>query len=126
MAKNEWENDDSYLVKCKNNDFKILRITMDMSTIHSKNLRKTKIYITHYLKPNSIYMCIFPQACWKSPEIACIREGIISKSILASLNINNLEYLLVDINFRKKKQLIVYCYNLHKYFSEDFFTARRK
>ena len=33
MAKNEWENDDSYLVKCKNNDFKILRITMDMSTI---------------------------------------------------------------------------------------------
>ena len=63
MAKNEWENDDSYLVKCKNNDFKILRTTMDMSTIHSKNLRKTKIYITHYLKPNSIYMCIFPQAC---------------------------------------------------------------
>ena len=126
MAKNEWENDDSYLVKCKNNDFKILRTTMDMSTIHSKNLRKTKIYITHYLKPNSIYMCIFPQASWKSPEIACIREGIISKSILAPLNINNLEYLLVDINFRKKKQLIVYCYNLHKYFSEDFFTARSK
>ena len=45
-----------------------------------------------------------------------ITEGIISKSIPDSLNSNNLEYLLVEINLRKKKWLLVCCYNPHKKF----------
>ena len=45
-----------------------------------------------------------------------ITEGIISKSIPDSLNSNSLEYLLVEINLRKKKWLLVCCYNPHKKF----------
>ena len=45
-----------------------------------------------------------------------ITEGIISKSIPDSLNSNNLEYFLVEINLRKKKWLLVCCYNPHKKF----------
>ena len=45
-----------------------------------------------------------------------ITEGIISKSVPDSLNSNNLEYLLVEINLRKKKWLLVCCYNPHKKF----------
>ena len=55
-----------------------------------------------------------------------IREGILSKSILVSFDSNKLKYLLVEINLRKKKWLLVYCYNPHKSFSKDSLTIISK
>ena len=40
-------------------------------SIKLQNLRKRKIHITHHCMPNSIYVCILPCTCWKSPEKAC-------------------------------------------------------
>ena len=51
---------------------------------------------------------------------------IISKSIPASFNRNNLGYLLVEISLRKKKWLLVCCFSSHKSLSKDFRTATSK
>ena len=52
-----------------------------------------------------------------------IRERIIFKSIPVSFNSNNLEYLLAEINLRKKKWILVCCYNPHKKILKDFLTT---
>ena len=44
---------------------------------------------------------------------------------MVSFNSNNLEYLLVEINLRKKKWLVC-CYSPHRSFSKDFLTAISK
>lgn len=47
-----------------------------------------------------------------------IRKKIVSKSTP-----NNLEYLPVEIDLRKKKWLLICWYNPHKSFCKGFFTA---
>ena len=62
----------------------------------------------------------------KEEALLYVREGIKSKSIPVSFNSNTLEYLLVEITLRKKKWLLVCCYNPHRSFSEDFLAALSK
>ena len=55
-----------------------------------------------------------------------IREEIKSKSVPVSFNSKNIEHVLVEINLRKKKTLLVCCYKCHKKFSKVFLTAISK